>query len=123
MATMKNAEAVARLNVLRDLEKLNISLPTVVGYRIVQNLRALQDVLVAYNDMRNKIIQKYAKDGKTIRKDEDPAAYEACEAEIEELNQLDVSVDVQTFPFSSIADKELPLNTMFALEFMIDKTK
>lgn len=123
MVTMKNAEAIARLTILRELEKLNITLPTIAGYRIVQNIHALVDALVPYNTVRDTIIKSHAKDGKTVVRENDPAAFEACMTEIAELDQLDITLEVQTFPFSCISDKELPLNVMFALDFMIDKSK
>ena len=118
---MTNAEAVQRLNVLHDLEKLSNPVPAVVGYRIVQNIHALADALTPYNEIRDKIIKKYAKDGKSISRDSDPEAFTACTIELAEIERLTIDVDVNTFPLSAIAEGKFPLNVFFILDFMIEK--
>lgn len=121
--TMSNIEAVSRLNSLRELERLSNTVPAVVGYRILQNIHALEETLAPYNRMRDNIIKKYSKDGKSVSRESDPAAFEVCTQEIEEVAQIEVEVEVQTFPFKLIENREFPLKTLFALDFMIEKSK
>ncbi|MBR4310828.1 MAG: hypothetical protein IKT79_07345 [Akkermansia sp.] len=120
---MSNIEAVSRLNSLRELERLSNTVPAVVGYRILQNIHALEETLAPYNRMRDNIIKKYSKDGKSVSRESDPAAFEVCTQEIEEVAQIEVEVEVQTFPFKLIENREFPLKTLFALDFMIEKSK
>lgn len=119
--TMSNIEAVNRLASLRELERLSNTVPAVVGYRILQNIHALEETLAPYNRMRDNIIKKYSKDGKTVSRESDPAVFEVCTQEIAEIAQIEVEVAVQTFPFKLIENREFPLNVLFTLDFMIEK--
>ena len=120
--TMSNIEAVNRLTALMELEKLSNTVPAVVGYRILQNIHALDAALAPYNRMRDNIIKKYSKDGNTVSRESDPAAYKVCIQEIAEIAQIEVEVPVQTFPFKLIENREFPLKTLFTLDFMIEKS-
>lgn len=121
--TMTNAEAVQKLNSLRELEKLNNPVPALAGYRIVQNIHALADALAPYTETRDKIIKKYAKAGQTvISRDTDPETFDACAKEIATIDRLTIDVEVNTFPLSAIAEGKFPLNVFFILDFMIQKT-
>lgn len=121
--TMSNIEAVNRLNSLHELERLSNTVPAVVGYRILQNIHALEAAVAPYNRMRDNIIKKYAKDGKTVSREADPAAFEVCMQEIAEIAQIEVEVDVQTFPFKLIENREFPMKALFTLDFMIEKSE
>lgn len=121
--TLYNIEAANRLTSLRELERLSNTVPAVVGYRILQNIHALEEALAPYNRMRDNIIKKYSKNGKTISREDDPAAFDVCTQEIAEIAQIEVEVAVQTFPFKLIENREFPLKTLFALDFMIEKSQ
>lgn len=121
--TMSNIEAANRLSSLMDLERLSNTVPAVVGYRILQNIHALEAALAPYNRMRDNIIKKYSKDGKSVSRETDPAAFEVCTQEIAEISQIEVEVPVQTFPFKLIENREFTMKTLFALDFMIEKSK
>ena len=121
--TMSNIEAANRLTSLKELERLSNTVPAVVGYRILQNIHALETALAPYQRMRDNIIKKYSKDGTSVSRDTDPAAFEVCTQEIAEVAHIEVEVPVQTFPFKLIENREFPLNTLFALDFMIEKSK
>lgn len=120
--TMTNAEAIQKLNGLRELEKLSNPVPALAGYRIVQNIHALANALAPYTEVRDKTIKKYAKDGKSISRDTDPEAFAACTEELAALDRLTIDVEVNTFPLSAIAEGKFPLNVFFILDFMIQKT-
>lgn len=117
---MTNSQAVQLMAGLQELQKLNNPVPAVVGYRIVQNIHALATALAPYNEVRERAIQKYAPDGRTIRRDTNPEAFNACEKELHEIDKLEISVDVNTFPLSMIAESKFPISVIFALDFMID---
>ena len=120
--TMSNIESANRLISLRELERLTNTVPAVVGYRILQNIHALEAVLAPYDRMRDNIIKKYSKDGKTVLRENDPAAFELCSQEIAEIAKIEVEVEVQTFAFKLIENRDFPLNALFALDFMIEKS-
>lgn len=120
--TMTNLEAVRRLSGLKELETLSNPVPAAVGYRIVQNIHALSDALKPYQEIRDKTIRKYAKVGKTvINRDTDPEAFDACTAELAQIDHLTIDVEVGTFPLDAIAEGRFPLNIFFMLDFMIEK--
>lgn len=120
MITMTNIEVAQRLAAIKEQAGLETALPAVVGYTIVRNVRSLTAALAPYEEMRDKIIRKYAKTGNVVSRDEDPDAYAACCAELEPLDALEVSVDILTFPISLIEKRDLPLKTLFALDFMLE---
>lgn len=120
MITMTNAEAARHLASIKAQAGLETVLPAVVGYKIVRNMRSLASALAPYEEMRDKIIRKYAKTGNIIRREEDPDSYTACCAELEPLDALEVHVDIMKFSFSLIESRDLPLKTLFALEFMLE---
>ena len=117
---MSNIEAANRLTSLRELERLTNTVPAVVGYRILQNIHALESALAPYERMRDNIIKKYSKDGKTILREKDPAAFEVCTQEIAEIAKIEVEVNVQTFAFKLIEGRDFPLNALFAMGFMFE---
>ncbi len=117
---MKNAEAMKHLQDLKNLEGLETALPAVVGYRIIQNVRSFTNALAAYEEMRDRTIRKYAKDGKTVKQEEDPEAFDACVAELETLDALEVEVEIEKIPISMMKDRDVPLKTIFALDFMLE---
>lgn len=121
--TMTNAEAIQSLNGLRELERLNNPVPAVVGYRIIQNIHALASALMPYDEAREKIIKKHAKDGKTIHRDTEPEAFAACTDELTAIEQLTISVEVNTFPLKMLGESKFPISAFFVLDFMIEKTK
>lgn len=120
--TMTNAEAIQHLNGLRELERLNNPVPAVAGYRIVQNIHALIAALAPYNEVREKTVRKYAKDGKSVNRDTDPEAFSACTKELHEIEQLTISVEVNTVPLNMFAEGKFPISAIFALSFMVGES-
>ena len=118
---MTNLACAQKLDALRELKKMDLSLPTVVGYRIVQNTHALTAALAAYYEMRDEIIKKHSSNGKSINRDTDPESFDACVAELEKIDQIEVEADISQFSLSLLKDRNLPLHTMFTLDFMIQK--
>ena len=118
---MTNAEAVQRLNYLRELKTLNNLVSAAVGYRIVQNIHTLTTALTPYYEVRDKTIKKYAKDGVSVDRKTDPEAFDNCTKELAEIDHLTINVEVATFPLSMIAECKFPLSAFFALDFMIEK--
>lgn len=121
--TMTSGEAEHCLAALHELEQLSSDVPAIVGLRIVQNARSLEQAVAPYRSMRDSIIKKYAKGGSSILKETDPAAFEACSREIADIAMDEVEVDIHTFPLKLIADKEFPMRTMVAMNYMIEESK
>lgn len=117
---MTNAKAAQQLRSLRELESLETVLPAVAGFRVLQAVRGLSTALAPYEEMISKLAGKYSKDGKTVRQEDDPAAYEACVAELKELERVEICVNIEKIPFSMIEDRDLPIKAMFALNFMLE---
>lgn len=117
---MTNAEAAQRLKSLRELESLETGLPVVAGYRIAQTVHSLTAAIAPCEDMQGKIFKKYAEDGKSLTREDNPTAFDACVAELKELDELEVSIDIQQIPLSMIESLNLPMKAMFALDFVLN---
>lgn len=117
---MTNGEAAFRLNALKQMENMDMAIPVAAGYRIMQNLKSLSTALEPYQTMRDAIIRKYSNGKLTIKKEDDPEAFQFCVKELEELDALELDVDIQKMPVSLIGKKELPFRILYAMEFMIE---
>lgn len=120
--TMTNAEAIQHLSGLRGLESLNNPVPAPAGYRIIQNIHALEGALAPYIEVRDKTIKKYANGGQVINRETDPEAFSACTEELAQIDRLNIDVEINTIPLSAISEGKFPLNVFFILDFMIQKT-
>lgn len=118
---MTNYEADQHVGELSSLKELRVSLPALVGYRILQNLHALKNGLQPYYDAVDDAVRKYSGGKERINESDDPDAYAACVGEIAELRQAEIDVDVQTIEFEAMRGVDLPLSALFALDFMLKK--
>lgn len=121
--TMTYGEAERRLAALHELERMTNNVPAIAGLRITQNIHALEQATAPYHTMRDTIIKKYAKGGSSVSKEQDPAAFRACTQEIADIASDEMEVEIRTFPLKLVADREFPMNTLFAMEFMIDESQ
>lgn len=119
---MTNIEGFRKLEELEKLRRLDVTLPVVAGYRIVQNTQAFSRALAPYQEMRDAIIKRYAKDGTSISKDEDPEGFERCIAELEKIDQIEIEVEIERIPVSILENKSLPLETVFMMDIMLEKS-
>lgn len=122
-SSMTNAEIYQRVTGLQKLRELNNAVPAIVGYRIAQNLHALETALVPYNETRDQIIIKHSKDGKSVDGESDREAFLACTKDLSELEQISVDVEIWKIPFSSLDGREFPVGVILALDFMLEDSE
>lgn len=116
---MKNYELLEIMQGLDKATSLETSVPVAEGYKIVCNKKTIKDALVAFEEMRNAIVKKYA-DGNGEVKEENPN-YQTCLKEVNELaNQECDELTFKKIKLATIEKLELPLNTIQSIFFMID---
>ena len=117
---MKYYELTAMREVLKKLD-VTKDLPVKVGFTIVKNERLIADHLKAYDEMRNKIISKYADDTGSVSADKDPAKFKACMHDIGELDQQETDpIKFTAIKLADIENLSMNLNELNALYFMIE---
>lgn len=120
--TVTNAEAVKYMKGLRALNELHTSLPVLIGYRVLQNIHALDAALLPMAEAEKTIFSRYSngKPNYVLKKETDPDAFEKCMAELSELDEIQIEVDIVKISIDQIKNCELPLSAIFALDFMLE---
>lgn len=105
---MKNIELVNTVNGLVAFIQKDKVVPVKVSYAISKNLKELQKKLEPFEEERGKLVER--------GKDKD------IEAEIKELCEIALDVDIHTIP-QNVLDNASDLTTMdyMALEFMFEE--
>ena len=118
---MTNIEAENRLKKLQELVNNKNELPAVVGFKIYQNIQALQNAVHPYLQARDDVVMKYAKDGKTsISETDDPETFRRCVIDIAALENEIIDVDIKTFKFNLIEKFSFPLDFFVTIGFMLE---
>ena len=117
---MTNREAYQHILTLHALRETKLSLPVVTGYRILQNLRALEDAAGPYIEARDSIIKKYSKGKEELTMSSDPGAFKACTIELSEIDVLEVDVNIVKVHVNQIENLNLTLDILFDLDFMLE---
>lgn len=118
---MTNYEADQHVQELNDLRTLQIPVPTLVGYRILQNLHNLKSVLQPYYDAVDDAVRRHSGGRERIDKEDDPEAYAECVQAIAALRQVEIDVDIYSIKIEALGTGELPISALFALDFMLGK--
>lgn len=119
---MKNYELLEIMQGLDKATALETSVPVVEGYKIVCNKKTIKDALVAFEEMRNAIVKKYADESGEVK--EDNSNYQTCLKEVSELaNQECDEFTFKKIKLATIEKLELPLNAIQSIFFMIDDSE
>ncbi len=97
---MTNREIIQHINALNEFTR--DKLPVVVSYAIAKNIRAMVDEYKIYEEERGRIAQE-------------PDA----ESRLEELLDLQVDVPIRYVDYTEIADLDLSVGDILAIDFMI----
>ncbi len=108
---MKNAEVIARLNLINKLQQDDVKLPVKVGYALIRNRKAMEEVYAAYDEKRAEIMK-------------DKQAADLTPEEVKEVNELlsienEIKLHMITEDDLMQCDEALSLNVLTALDFMI----
>lgn len=116
---MQNNEAERFAKVLEELSNSDKDLPVEVGFRILQNTQEIKSAAALYQTELSNIIRKYAKDGETVKREDDPEAFDECKKKIDELGKIEILVDINELTMAQVSGLSLPMKHMRALSFMV----
>lgn len=113
-----NAELEMILIQIKSATEEKVLLPVSVSYKIVKNGLAIEQALSAYRMVRDKIINKYSNGTGHIPKTDEK--YCMASREILQVANEYSDVDISEIKLEELGEKELPLNVVSALGFMME---
>ena len=115
----KNAELEEILSKIKSATEEKVLLPVNVSYKIIKNRIDVEQALEAYRLTRDEVINKYSGGQGHISEKDDPEAFGKVCTEIASISIESVDVEIVTISLSELGERELPLNLVSALGFMI----
>lgn len=116
---VKNGELADYVARLDEVMKDKIPLPVKVSYKIVKNKLAIEDAMKAFRVMHDQIINDHSDGEGKVSKD-DPEFDEVVK-EIAVINNEETEVTLDGISVSELGRKELPLDLISALGFMLEE--
>lgn len=98
----------------------NIQLPIGVSYRIIKNKIRIKNAIEAYLITKDGIINKYSDGRGYVSEREDMESFKKIKSEVDIISKEKTSVDIEMINISDLGERELPLNLIAAIEFMIN---
>lgn len=119
---LTNEKIIAIMPALADVATSEVKFPASVSYKIIRNIKVLNDFYTDINMARSSIIaERYepvvGELGTFVPKE---GQRELAEKELEDLYNVTNNIEVQTFPISVIEGLDVPLKVMNAIHFMIE---
>lgn len=112
-----NTELEIILGQLNRIVEENVILPVGVSYKIVKNRFSIELALAPFRIVRDEIINRYSNGmGHLLKTDEN---YNKATAEILQIAEKSVEVYISEITLEELGEKELPLNVVSALGFMM----
>ncbi len=112
-----NTELEVILSQINTAVEEKVILPVGVSYKIVKNRLAIELALAPFRIVRDEIINRYSNGmGHLLKTDEN---YNKATAEILQIAEKSVDVDISEIALEELGEKELPLNVVSALGFMM----
>lgn len=119
---MKNYELLNLRDRLQSISQLPNEFSVSVGYKILKNINKVNSALTEYQEMQNRIVKKYAKEGETsIQVKEDDPRYNDIKNDMEELLQQDCDdIELQKISIHDIENEKLTLKDLANFSCMLD---
>ena len=126
MMKITNQQLVDSIPALQAIGSLQLK-PT-TAFRIAKTLRVMNDALKDYNDARTRVVDKHSKrdeDGKLEQLPGPPpgrrvfADPDALNADLEELNKIEIDVDAQPIKLAALADEKVASVHLMVLDWLI----
>lgn len=112
-----NTELEVILGQINTAVEEKVILPVGVSYKIVKNRLAIELALAPFRIVKDEIINRYSNGtGQLLKTDEN---YNKATAEILQIAEKSVDVDISEIALEELGEKELPLNVVSALGFMM----
>lgn len=117
---MRNGELFVIYQKLNGIgNEITEAIPVRVGWKLLKNVEAVTAALNPYIQMHNLLVVQYA-DGEDTVSISNPR-YAEFTKKLEELNNQEVKVDIETIDYTEIEDLAMPLKALDALSFMISR--
>jgi hypothetical protein len=119
---MKNYELLNLRDRLQSISQLPNEFSVSVGYKILKNINKVNSALAEYQEMQNRIVKKYAKEGETsIQVKEDDPRYNDIKNDMEELLQQECDdIELQKISIHDIENEKLTLKDLANFSCMLD---
>ena len=117
--TKKNGELEEILVKLGKATQEKTPLPPRISYYIIKNKLAIEQALEAFHKTRDEIILEHSGGTGTVNEKTDPEAFAIVCNAVSAVARETVEIDISTVKLSELGDKELPLDLIDALGFMI----
>lgn len=119
---MKNYELLNLRDRLQSISQLPNEFSVSVGYKILKNINKVNSALTEYQEMQNRIVKKYAKEGETsIQVKEDDPRYNDIKNDMEELLQQECDdIELQKISIHDIENEKLTLKDLANFSCMLD---
>ena len=113
-----NTELEKILSQINKATEEKVVLPIGVSYKIVKNRLSIELALAPFRIVRDEIINRYSNGtGHLLKTDEN---YNKATAEILQIAEKSVEVYISEITLEELGEKELPLNVVSALGFMME---
>lgn len=115
---VKNGELENYISRLNEVMKDKTLLPVKVSYKIVKNKLAIEDAMRAFRIMHDQIINDHSNgEGKILPDDPE---FEQVVNELAVIKNEDTEIVLDDIAVSDFGKKELPLDLISALGFMLE---
>lgn len=115
----KNGELEEILEMLKRATADKTPLAPRISYTIVKNKLAIEQALQAFYKAKEDIIDAHSGGKGNIIASENPTAFAAANAEINIISKEVTELEISTIKLSELGERDLPLNLVAALGFMI----
>lgn len=116
---IKNGELADLASRLEETMKDKVQLPVRVSYKIVKNKLAIEEAIKAFRIVHDQIINNHTNgEGKILPDDPE---FEEVVKEIAIIKSEDAEVELDGISIAEFGKKELPLDLISALGFMLEE--
>lgn len=120
MDIVKNGTLVGWLDKLNALSKQDVNVPVKIAYAITKNRQNIETALKPYDEMRQKIVDKYSGGTGVIDAKSDPQKFKSATADLNALLNEDTSINIRKVKIEDFYDIEFPIKAMFSIDFMLE---
>lgn len=117
--TVSNDQVVSITEGLQRMKERKLDLPAILSYKIIKNVRVLEDTYKSVTEIKNELIKEIQVDDAGIKQGT-PEFHKFIEAYLPILKETNV-FELDTICLGLLEGTELSVEDMFVLEFIIDE--
>lgn len=119
IVSISNYEMERHFNRLKELYGSDKVMPAAVAYKIVRAAVTMQDALTPFGMVRDQLIKRYSGGRDRINREDDPAAFDACAKELDEIGNKAVQVELPEIGLDELENVNFTLREMESLRLLI----